>query len=375
MTPLPGKPTRRPLSELFDAALLDLDGTVYLGGHVIDHVSESLDMARSSGMATMFVSNNASRPPAVVAQSLRGMGIEATEEQVLTSPQAAADMLAADHPAGSPVLVVGAPYLHDVIAGVGLVPVQWATDHPVAVVQGHSPDTGWQQLAEACIALRGGADWVACNTDTTLPTDRGLLPGNGAMVAALVAATGLTPRVAGKPARPLLDNAVARAGSERPLVVGDRLDTDIEAACTAGVPSFMPLTGVNSAVDLLVAPPHRRPDYVGLDMRGLVDADHVVGVSDSCRAGAPSGWTVTSVDPDALEPGSEPASSVLRLGWTGDGEPAGPLAALAALLAQAWTASDPSDLQQPTAARVEAADVAAAAALDILRIPDTATLH
>lgn len=360
MTVVPAGPA---LSDRFDAALLDLDGTVYLGGQVIDHVPEALATARSAGMATMFVTNNASRPPAVVAESLRGMGIEAAEEDVLTSPQAAADMLTARHPAGSPVLVVGAPYLHEVIAGVGLVPVHLATDHPVAVVQGHSPDTGWTQLAEACIALRGGADWVACNTDTTLPTDRGLLPGNGSMVAALVAATGLTPRVAGKPARPLVDSAVAQCGSQRPLVVGDRLDTDIEAAYTAGVPSFMPMTGVNTAADLLVAPPHRRPDYVGLDMRGLVDPDRVVGVTNAHRATTPSGWTVAPVD------------GGLRLGWTGTGEPPGAvpaLGALAALLERAWATDGPD---APGPVKVEAADATAADALEALQIPHASALH
>lgn len=356
-------PGKQALSERFDAALLDLDGTVYLGGQVIEYVPESLAAARSAGMATMFVSNNASRPPAAVAEALRGMGIEAADSDVLTSPQAAADMLAADHPAGSPVLVVGAAYLHEVIAGVGLVPVQLATDHPVAVVQGHSPDTGWTQLAEACLALRDGADWVACNTDTTLPTDRGLLPGNGSMVAALVAATGLTPRVAGKPARPLIDSAVSQSGAQRPLVVGDRLDTDIEAARTAGVPSFMPLTGVNTATDLLVAPSHRRPDYVGLDMRGLVDPDQVVGVSDTHRGSAPSGWTVSPVD------------GGLQLGWNGAGEPSGPaaaLGALAALLAVAWS-DDGADA--PSSVRVEVTSTAAAAALEVLRIPYDSALH
>ena len=151
---------------------------------------------------------------------------------MLTSPQAAAVMLADRHPAGAKVLVIGAPWLEESVRQAGLEPVRLAEDNPVAVVQGHSPDTGWRNLAEGCIALRAGADWVACNVDTTLPTDRGMLPGNGSMVAALVAATGLHPRVAGKPERPLLDAAVRQVGSSRPLVVGDRLDTDI--ACAVG---------------------------------------------------------------------------------------------------------------------------------------------
>ena len=100
--------------------------------------------------------------------------------------------------------------------------------------------------------------------DSTLPTDRGLLPGNGAMVAALVAATGLQPRVAGKPARPLLDTAVRLVGAKRPLVVGDRLDTDIAGAVAAEEPSLLVLSGVSTATDLLAADPARAADLPGL---------------------------------------------------------------------------------------------------------------
>jgi ribonucleotide monophosphatase NagD (HAD superfamily) len=198
-------------------------------------------------------------------------------------------MLADAHPRKTRVLVVGAPWLAEAVREAGLQPVRLATDEPAAVVQGHSPDTGWRDLAEACIALRGGADWVACNTDSTLPTDRGLLPGNGAMVAALMAATGLHPRVAGKPARPLLDAAVHRAGSTAPLVVGDRLDTDIEAGVAADLPSLMVLTGVSTVGDLIDAPPSRRPSYVALDMRGLIDPSLVVSPLDPADA---RGWQV-----------------------------------------------------------------------------------
>jgi len=177
------------LAESHDALLLDLDGTVYLGGQPIDHVAPALARAAVLGAASVFVTNNASRPPADVAAALTSMGIAAEPADVLTSPQAAAVMLADRHPAGSKVLVIGAPWLEESVRQAGLVPVREAGQNPVAVVQGHSPDTGWRDLAEGCIALRAGADWVACNVDTTLPTDRGMLPGNGSMVAALVTAT------------------------------------------------------------------------------------------------------------------------------------------------------------------------------------------
>ncbi|MBE7162903.1 MAG: HAD hydrolase-like protein, partial [Williamsia herbipolensis] len=269
-----------PLSRRFDAALLDLDGTVYLGGVVIPDVPAAVARAREDGMTCLFVTNNASRPPAVVAAALDAMGVPATADAVLTSPEAAADMVAAAHPQGSKVLVVGTDHITDCVRAVGLEPVHSADAQPVAIVQGLSQQIGWPELAEACIALRAGADWVATNVDATLPTDRGLLPGNGSLVAALERATGLHPRVAGKPQRPLIDSAIARAGSRRPLVVGDRLDTDIEAAVSAGVPALMPLTGVNTAVDLLVAPPARRPVFVSFDLRGLVVADRVVDLTD-----------------------------------------------------------------------------------------------
>ena len=219
------------------------------------------------------------------------MGVVATAAEILTSPQVAAQMLADRHEPGSRVLVVGAPWLADSVQDAGLRPVQLATDEPAAVVQGHSPDTGWRNLAEACIALRAGADWVACNVDSTLPSDRGLLPGNGAMVAALIAATGLRPRVAGKPERPLLDEAIRRTSSQTPLVVGDRLDTDIACAHAADVPSLMVLTGVSTAGDLLVAPPAFRPTYLAFDLRGLVEEDHAVKIPATDRAGHLE-WTV-----------------------------------------------------------------------------------
>ena len=287
------------LADESDALLLDLDGTIYLGGQVIPHVVEALTDASKRGARPMFVTNNASRHPAEVAAALSEMGVPAEAGDVLTSPEAAATMLADSHPPGSAVLIVGAQALADAVEAVGLVAVRQWTDRPVAVVQGHSPDTGWRDLAEACIAIRAGVDWVASNTDSTLPTDRGLLPGNGAMVQALVAATGLHPRVAGKPNRPLLDEAVRRSGSRSPLVVGDRLDTDIEAAVLAGMPSLLVLTGVSTAADLLRAPVERRPTWVSFDMRGVVDEARVARVPDAESPGVSSGWTV-AVDHDKL---------------------------------------------------------------------------
>ncbi len=324
------------LAESYDALLLDLDGTVYLGGRPIDHVAPALARARQHGAHSVFVTNNASRPPAEVAESLTSMGVTAEPDDVLTSPQAAAVMLADRHPAGTKVLVIGAPWLAESVQQAGLVPVRLATDEPAAVVQGHSPDTGWRDLAEACIALRAGADWVACNIDSTLPTDRGLLPGNGSMVAALVAATGLHPRVAGKPESPLLDAAVRLVGSQRPLVVGDRLDTDIACAVGADTPSLLVFSGVSTAADLLVAPPSQRPTYLAFDLRGLVDEDRAVRIPTASSSGGGLEWSVTT-DADTL---------VLHASQGMDGDPkvsdASALRALALLTEKSWATGVPN---------------------------------
>src|SRR6478752_655530 len=332
MTDSPG----RSLAEEHDAVLLDLDGTVYLGGQVIEHVAEAVTRAEELGARPIYVTNNASRPPAEVAHALTAMGLAATQDAVLTSPQAAAEMLSDAHPADTVVLVVGAPWLAEAVRLAGLRPVRLAADSPAAVVQGHSPDTGWRDLAEACIALRNGADWVACNTDSTLPTDRGLLPGNGAMVAALVAATGLHPRVAGKPERPLLDAAIRLVGAQRPLVVGDRLDTDIACAVAAGSPSLLVFTGVSTSADLLAAIPAERPTYLSFDLRGLVEEDHAVRIPAAGSSTSSLEWSVTSqgetlilaasrgAGGNAVHPGGQSVSD------------ASALRALAMLTARAW---------------------------------------
>ena len=338
------------LAESFDALLLDLDGTVYLGGQPIDHVAPALVRSGQQGARSVFVTNNASRPPAEVAAALTGMGVTASPDDVLTSPQAAAVMLADRHPAGTKVLVIGAPWLAESVTLAGLRPVQLAEDEPAAVVQGHSPETGWKQLAEACIALRAGADWVACNVDSTLPTDRGLLPGNGAMVAALIAATGLRPRVAGKPERPLLDAAIKLVGSTRPLVVGDRLDTDIACAVAAEVPSLLVFSGVSTAADLLGAVPEQRPTYLAFDMRGLVDEDRAVRIPKSSSAGNTLEWAVdVNAGAIVLSSASGPGSDASSM------SDASALRALALLTVRAWSSG---------LTVVRAKDSAAAAALE-----------
>ncbi|MFF0458406.1 HAD-IIA family hydrolase [Nocardia africana] len=257
------------LREGFEALLLDLDGTLYRGAQVITGAPAALD-AGGGAQKLMFVTNNASRSAGMVAAHLRELGFGARESDVVTSAQAAARVLASRLAAGSTVLIVGTDDLAAEIEQVGLQPIRRFNGvAPAAVVQGHSPQTGWPDLAEASYAVRAGALWVAANADATLPNERGLAPGNGAMVAALRAATDQEPLVAGKPYAPLLEDALVRAETRDALVVGDRLDTDIDGARCVGLPSLLVLTGVSTLDDLRARPADHRPTYISRTLDAL----------------------------------------------------------------------------------------------------------
>ncbi|MEW2577929.1 HAD hydrolase-like protein [Streptomyces syringium] len=309
------------LSEAYDTALLDLDGVVYAGGEAIAHAVGSLGTARDGGMHLAYVTNNAARTPEAVAGHLTELGVPAEPSDVITSAQAVARLIADQLPAGSRVLVIGAEGLRVALRERGLVPVDSADDDPAAVAQGYGgPDMPWSRLAEASYAVARGLPWFASNTDLTIPSARGIAPGNGAAVQVVRIATGAEPQVAGKPLPPMHRETVLRTGAERPLVVGDRLDTDIEGAYVGGVDSLLVLTGVTTAAQLLAAPPEHRPTYVAEDLRGLLEPQpSVEAAGDGFRCG---GWTA-SADGEAL---------VLD----GDGDR---IDALRALSAAAWTAA------------------------------------
>ncbi|MFI9052760.1 HAD-IIA family hydrolase [Streptomyces sp. NPDC053427] len=310
----------RALNEAYDTALLDLDGVVYAGGEAIAHAVASLTAAREGGMHLAYVTNNAARTPQAVADQLTGFGLPTGTDDVITSAQAVARLISEQVPAGARVLAIGGEGLRVALRERGLEPVASADDDPAAVVQGYDPTLDWGRLAEAAYAVQRGVPWFASNTDLTIPKERGIAPGNGALVEVVRIAAGGAPQVAGKPQPPMHRETVLRTGARRPLVIGDRLDTDIEGACNGGVDSLLVLTGVTTAAQLLAAPPQHRPTYVDADLRGLLAPQPPVTPEDGgfrCggfRAGAAGGALV-------LE---------------GDGAP---LDGLRALCAAAWTAA------------------------------------
>jgi glycerol 3-phosphatase-2 len=276
----------------YAAVVCDLDGVVYRGPTAVPHAVEVLG---TLDVPVLYATNNASRSPADVAAHLRDLGLACTPDAVATSSQAGAWLLADRLAAGSPVLAVGGAGVSAALAEAGLRPVlpADATHTPVgAVLQGYGPAVTATDLAEAAYAVEGGATWVATNTDGTLPTDRGVAPGNGSLVAAVERAVGHPPHlVAGKPAPPLYQLCAGRLELpvDRVLAVGDRLDTDIEGAVAAGMDSLLVLTGVDDLRACLEAPPQRRPTWVAPDLRALVadpdDGDNgLVVLADAVRA-------------------------------------------------------------------------------------------
>jgi HAD superfamily hydrolase (TIGR01450 family) len=265
--------TDRPLAEAYDGTLLDLDGTVHRTGAVLSGVVGALaQSAADFGTVHVYVTNNASRTPAELVADLAAMGVATDETHVFTSAQAAARLAVDQVGVGAEVLVVGGSGVLEAVTSVGLRPVADG-GRPDVVVQGWFPDLGWRLLAEGAFALEQGAFWVATNLDLTLPTSRGVAPGNGSFVHALSLASGRKPDlVAGKPEPAILTEAAAAAHLSRPLVVGDRLDTDIEGANAAGLDSLLVLTGVTDAYALLAADVAQRPTYVSAGLDGLLAA-------------------------------------------------------------------------------------------------------
>jgi glycerol 3-phosphatase-2 len=284
--------SEQPLAQVYDVALLDLDGVVYIGSDPVAGAAEALRAARAEGMRLAFVTNNASRTPEMVAKHLTELGIAAQPEEVVTSAQAAAHYLADRLPSGSRVLVLGTVGLYEALGERGLVPVSKDDDDVAAVVQGYSPTLDWHQLAEGAMAIHRRVPWVATNLDPTVPSPRGPLPGNGSLVAALRYATGAQPVAVGKPQPTMHQESVQRSGAHRPIVIGDRLDTDIEGADAVGCASLLVLTGVTSVAELIGAVRHQRPTYLAEDLGGLLQPHPATQYRD--RTAICGAWSVTT---------------------------------------------------------------------------------
>lgn len=293
------------LIEQHDALLLDLDGTVWEGGRAIDG---AVDFINSCGLPSVYVTNNASRAPEAVAEKLRGIGLKVETADVLTSAQAAVTLAGAHVPQGAKILVIGADSFRDLVRAAGYTVVASADDKPDAVLQGFDPSVDWAQLTEGALAIRQGAKYVASNLDSSLPTERGLAVGNGSLVAAIESATGVSPVSAGKPESEMFVQAAKLVGAKRPLVVGDRLNTDIAGGNAAAMNTFHVLTGVSHEMELIEASKEYRPNFIGDSLSDMTRSAHELA------PGAQGGFTARVDGLDVLvDNGDSNATSVQAL--------------------------------------------------------------
>jgi glycerol-1-phosphatase len=301
--------------ESYDLLLFDLDGVLFRGAAAVPHAAEVMAAIRKLEIPLGFVTNNASRTPDQVASHLHSCGYAADPEEVVTSAQAVARLCASEFSPGSVMFTIGGDGIVEALGAYGLRSTRLRSEDSVAVVQGLDQNLTWSSLADGAYLLQQGLPWFVANLDPTLPTEFGLAPGNGAFVSLLQQVTGRTPLVAGKPEVALHQECIIRRGGSHPLVIGDRLDTDIEGAIRAGASSLLVMTGVTGIRELFAAPERHRPTWIGRDLRALMGTPaEMVETKEGFSAGTAcveidgDSWRILGSGDDLLRAGA-------ALGW------------------------------------------------------------
>jgi HAD superfamily hydrolase (TIGR01457 family) len=255
------------VAERYDALLIDLDGVVYRGDEVIPG-AEALRQVRRMGPQIMFLTNNSSRSPAQVADKLTRLGVQAAPEEVLTSGVATATMLRREGFGGGSAFVVGEMGLREALTGAGIRILEGQPPATELVVVGWDRSVDYEKLRTASLLVQRGARLVATNADASYPAPDGLWPGAGAILSAITATTGAAPTVVGKPNRPMFDAAIELTRAKAPLVVGDRLDTDVAGAMAMGWDSLLVFSGAADPSELMRS--DQIPTYVANNLTGLL---------------------------------------------------------------------------------------------------------
>ncbi|UBH16001.1 TIGR01457 family HAD-type hydrolase [Macrococcus armenti] len=225
--------------------LLDLDGTMYAGTRVIEGAKEFIEYLSNHNLPYLFVTNNASKRPDEVAEKLTQMGFVATADNVVTSAMATASYIAAESP-GATVYVIGGTGIRQALTDEGLVIKD--SEHVDYVVIGLDVDINYEKLSTACLAVRNGAKFISTNPDTSIPTERGFLPGNGALTSVITVSTGVEPKFIGKPMETIMNKAVdiIKLPKEEIVMIGDLYMTDIMSGINAGIDTLHVQTGVST---------------------------------------------------------------------------------------------------------------------------------
>jgi glycerol-1-phosphatase len=257
------------MARRYGALLVDLDGVVYRGEDVVPTAPATLDRVRELGIKLLFITNNSARTAEEVAARLVKLGVQVTPSEILTSALATAAMLRSEGAAGKRAFVIGEKGIREALRAVNIEILDGQPDEVDLVVVGWDRSADYAKLKTACLLVERGARLIATNPDASYPAPDGLWPGAGAILSVITTTTGATPSIVGKPERPLFQAAAQTTGATRPLVVGDRLDTDVGGAHNMGWDSLLVLTGASTPADLLEAA--HLPTYVAGDISGVLD--------------------------------------------------------------------------------------------------------
>lgn len=253
------------VAERYGRFLVDLDGTLLLGEEALPGAVDAVARLRRMGKSVVFMTNNSTKTGESVADKLRGLGFTADPGEVVTSALVTASLLAGRGVRSA--FVIGGPGLREALSEAGLEVLAGEPGSADCVVVGLDTEATYTDLKTACLLVEGGAALVGTNRDAAFPTPGGLWPGAGALLAVVTTTTGVEAEVVGKPEAPIFRAALERAGEGPPLVVGDRLDTDIVGASRLGWDSFLVLTGIADRASADAA--KVRPTYLGQDMSAL----------------------------------------------------------------------------------------------------------
>jgi len=259
-----------PLLDRYDHVLLALDGCVYVGDACVPGTPEAIAALRGAGKHVMFLTNDARHSPEEYVRKLWSLGMRASLEEVVTAG-AAIQYVLAEQGAGATAYVIGSPAIFRHVADAGqriLNGTGRVTGADVVVIAGHE-ELHFRELRDATQAVLAGAEMIAAGRDRTVPTEDGLWPATGAIVAALEYATEQTARIVGKPAPDMFRAALDRLGPGRSLVVGDRLDSDLEGAAAAGLEGAIVLSGVTTRAEAQAAS-HPTPIAIADDLHSLL---------------------------------------------------------------------------------------------------------
>ncbi|HLR14651.1 MAG TPA: TIGR01457 family HAD-type hydrolase [Bacillota bacterium] len=245
----------------YDGYLIDLDGTMYLGNESIESAAPFIQALLEANIPYLFVTNNSSKSPIELVHILQKHGIHATEKHIFTSSMATANYIEDMHSRAS-AFVIGEDGLKYALQEKG---IEENRVDPTHVVIGIDRELTYDKLSQACLAIRKGATFVSTNSDAAIPTEEGLLPGNGAITAAVRTSTGVDPLFIGKPSAVIMEQAIEELGIGRNVVmVGDNYDTDIQAGIQAGIDTLLVCTGVTKREEALQS--RDQPTYICNDL-------------------------------------------------------------------------------------------------------------